>query len=329
VLYPDAQTRRRVGDRDDSAASHREPARGPELVDPPGGRGRHTVAVHFPVAGNMAQEQPLIRQRKPLPQPGNVRPQRVDEGLPAVRGLGRRRPDVPDQAAKVDRAKVRHREDGRLDGTVGRTSILARNQRMPGYRVHDRLRMRAGQGDRHVQHGEARAEDDHRTAVGNAAECPGYPGVGNVARRSWHRERRTGRLVAGGQYRRVRVDAAVGRQVQTQRPSQSARGQSHDVRGNPGDGGGWACHPLGVGEQLAQVPAVGRPGQESVMPDPVRRGPARQVARVSCDRAHPVGGRIQQVGGVCGGVRAAQPVLSPPVNQGDPQRHALRGGRPE
>jgi rhodanese-related sulfurtransferase len=42
--------------------------------------------------------------------------------------------------------------------------MLARNQRMPGYRVHDSLRMRAGQGDRHVEHGEARPEDDHRAA---------------------------------------------------------------------------------------------------------------------------------------------------------------------
>ncbi len=150
MLDPDAQVRRLLGGRDDAAALYREPARGPELVDPPGGRGRHAMAVHFPVAGKMAQEQALIRQRELLPQPGNVRAQGVNDGLPAVRGLGRCGPDVPDQGGKVDRAQIRRREDGRPAGAPGRTSMLARHQRMPGYRVHDGLRMRAGQGDRHV-----------------------------------------------------------------------------------------------------------------------------------------------------------------------------------
>ena len=48
-----------------------------------------------------------------------------------------------------------------------------------------------------------------------------------------------------------------------------------------------------------------------------------------CDRAHPVGGRIQQVGGVRSSVRLAQPVLSVPVDQGDPQRDPRRGCRPK
>jgi len=98
----------------------------------------------------MAQEQALIGQRQLLPQPGNVRAQGVNDGLPAVRGIGRCGPDIPDQAGKVDRAGIRRREDGWPAGTIGRTSVLARNQPVPGYRVHDRLRMRAGQGDRHV-----------------------------------------------------------------------------------------------------------------------------------------------------------------------------------
>ncbi|MFY9931835.1 MAG: hypothetical protein WAK82_27910, partial [Streptosporangiaceae bacterium] len=41
-----------------------------------------------------------------------MRPQRVDDGLPAVRVPGRCLPDVPDRAGKAGRAEIRHLEDG-------------------------------------------------------------------------------------------------------------------------------------------------------------------------------------------------------------------------
>ncbi len=213
------------------------------------------MAVHFPVPGNMAQEQALIRQRQPLPQPGNVRPQRVDDGLPAVRVPGRCLPDVPDQAGKAGRAQVRHLEDGWLEALPGgawcsRGTSPCRDTACTT--VCGCAPVRATATSSMV-----RPVPRMTTGLPSAtlSRAPGRPGVADVARRSWHRERRGGRLVAGGQHGRVRVDAAPGRQVQPQRQARSARGQSHNVRGNPGDGGGWACHPLRVGEQLAQVAA--------------------------------------------------------------------------
>lgn len=63
--------------------------------------------------------------------------------------------------------------------------------------------------------------------------------------------------------------------------------------------------------------------------DGVRPGPAQQLARVTGYRAHRVGGGVQQVTGIRGGVRLAEPVPAVAVDQGDVHRPLPVGGQAE
>jgi hypothetical protein len=73
--------------RGDVAVVHRQPSGRGERGGPAGGFGRHPVAVRLPVAGEAAQEQPLVLLGQLCPQAGDLRPQRVHDILP-VTGVG-------------------------------------------------------------------------------------------------------------------------------------------------------------------------------------------------------------------------------------------------
>ena len=200
---------------------------------------------------------------------------------------------------------------------------------MAGDGVHDRARVRAGDRDRHVQHGQPGARHDNRAAVHGRLQRAGLPRVGDVTAVTGIRDERRRRQVAGGQDGDVGVDAAVGGQVQAQRPVAVAAPHRDDRRGDVADPGRGQGGPFGFFQQFTQIAAVVGPGQEAVaaQPGPVR--PAGQVPGVPGHRAHHVRGRVQQVRRMRGRVRLAEPVAAVPVDQGHPQRHLLPGGLPE
>ena len=263
-----------------------------------------------------------------------MRPQGVHHVLP-VAGVGcSAGPDVADQPGEAQRAS------GCADGRPGvyrggraRPAVLAGEQRVARDGVDDRVRVRAGQRDGHVEHAQAGAEHGDGGAVRGGVQRARLPRVGDVAvlrdgaRHRW-------RQVADRQHDGVGVDPAVRGQVQAQcaavamamAMAMAMAPDRHDVRGDAADPRRWPCRSFGRREAVGEVAAVGPSGQEPVMRQPGGGCPAGQVARVADQRAHCVRGGIQQVGGMRGGVGLAEPVAAVPVDQGDSQRRSPARG---
>ena len=250
-----------------------------------------------------------------------MRPQGVYHVLP-VAGVGSRAgPDVADQPGKAQHASGG--ADGRpgaYRGGLARPAVLAGEQRVARDGVDNRVRVRAGQRDGHIEHAQAGAQHGDGAAVRGRVQRAGLPRVGDVAvlrdgaRHGW-------RQVAGRQHDGVGVDPAVRGQVQAQcatvAVAVAVTPDRHDVRGDAADPRRWPCRSFGRREAVGEVAAVGPSGQEPIMRQPGGGCPAGQVARVAGQRAHGVGGRIQQVAGMRGGIGLAEPVAAVPVDQGD------------
>ena len=198
--------------------------------------GRHPVAVHLPVTGDVAQEQALVRLRQLFPEAGDLRPQRVHDVLPVAGVGGGAGPDIADQPGQAERAS-RAADDRRWahGGRRARPVVLAGEQRVAGDGVDGRARVGVGERDRHVQHGQAGAQHGDRAAVRRRLQRAGLPWVGDVAVPVRDRAGRSGRQVAGGQHGGVGVDPPVGRQVQAQRAAVAAAPDRHDRRGDAAD----------------------------------------------------------------------------------------------
>jgi hypothetical protein len=107
--------------------------------------------------------------------------------------------------------------------------VRAGEQRVPGDGVYGRARVRAGQRDRDVHHGQAGTQYRDRAAVRcRRRQRPRLPGIGDITVIMRNGADRHGRQIAGSQYGGVSVDPAIGRQVQAQRAAVAAAPDGHD-----------------------------------------------------------------------------------------------------
>ncbi len=205
--------------------------------------------------------------------------------------------------------------------------MRAGDQAVPGDGVH--APSGAGQDERDVDHGEAGAEEQQVLVLGQAAQCPRGPRVGDEPRRAAEPGGRpgvVGREGAEGEHHGVGVQAASG-----------AEPERHPGSGPPG-GDDPVVHPvqpggagpgLGGRQYLAEVGPVEAAGD--VVGGGVDAGraagqPAHEVVRRVGEGAHPTGRDVEQVVVGGRGIGRAPAGGGGAVDQPDVERDAGQGG---
>jgi hypothetical protein len=205
----------------DLAGGDLQAAGAAQVGDPCGDLRRQPVAMDVPERSGMAQEGLLVRHAPAAPQVLGGRPQGVDGGSPSVGGGRTPQPGQGGQGRNV-RGGRRGRPDRRF------ALVLTGRQASPR-QGDDRA---AGQGvlqaQRHVDHGQSRAEQQHRS-LRQAGRGP-TPRIGDIGPRGGqgliHARRAARRGIAERQHDGVDQDrTAHGR---GQPPAVAAWLQSHN-----------------------------------------------------------------------------------------------------
>ncbi len=279
------------------------------------------MTVHLPGPQILPEEAGPVGRGQLLPQSRRHRAQPVHARAPVAAGTaarGKVAPHIPAQRVQTART-VETRWLGRRG--PGRQVLLG-EEPVAGHRVHDATR--PGQGDRHVRHGQTRADQQEVPVLGYGAECAGRPRIGDVA--VGPPQRRTGPVLAGGEvaeseHRRGRPELTAVGELQRQPGSLSARADhpvADPVQTAPSAAGD------GVLQHPNQVPAVLLTGDEVTgsAGEAFLGEPAQEVLGVVGEGAHPAGGHIEQVAWVGRPVGGARAGLFGRVDQPDLQRPA-------